>query len=436
MNEKEMIINLRRELYEYLNTTYKTCTTLGSEVKKNASLKSKYIAVLSNYHHMAKYYTKINSCNSFDEIKAVKDEISKEISSIRKEYNRLKNEYDELKSKNASKIEINRIVNEMNSIVNLNKMMNEFIRRIDLSLNIKNTKSTHINMTLPTISKPKKEEKQEEKVESKGYVSSYKDKDIKRFDEINHEICNMKERYFKMNQYDPEAVNLRKRIYDWCKKRETVVQTVCGYDGVNALINMESIEDDIYSKVRNNNKEYSVNSEEYMTRFDSLLDIISDLKMNGYNSKYYDGKSEDYVRLNTLIESNISSFKDMVMSVTDVSKNRNVDNMADEVISLLNVYNIDGDYLRFKDAHKGGMVGGEKISLEGYREGVNRIKSIVSSIKNHVKSIISRKNDNITIKSHSATLESDLSVLNDEREKLYDMFIQGRNKLREGVQKR
>ena len=34
----------------------------------------------------------------------------------------------------------------------------------------------------------------------------------------------MKERYFKMNQYDPEAVNLRKRIYDWCKKRETVVQ--------------------------------------------------------------------------------------------------------------------------------------------------------------------------------------------------------------------
>ena len=147
---------------------------------------------------MAKYYTKINSCNSFDEIKAVKDEISKEISSIRKEYNRLKSEYDELKSKNASKIEINRVVNEMNSIVNLNKMMNEFIRRIDLSLNIKNTKSTHINMTLPTISKPKKEERQEEKVESKGYVSSYKDKDIKRFDEINNEICNMKERYFKI----------------------------------------------------------------------------------------------------------------------------------------------------------------------------------------------------------------------------------------------
>ena len=147
---------------------------------------------------MAKYYTKINSCNSFDEIKAVKDEISKEISSIRKEYNRLKSEYDELKSKNASKIEINRVVNEMNSIVNLNKMMNEFIRRIDSSLNIKNAKSTHINMTLPTISKSKKEEKQEEKVESKGYVSSYKDKDIKRFDEINNEICNMKERYFKI----------------------------------------------------------------------------------------------------------------------------------------------------------------------------------------------------------------------------------------------
>ena len=84
-------------------------------------------------------------------------------------------------------------------------------------------------MTLPTISKSKKEEKQGEKVESKGYVSSYKDKDIKRFDEINNEICNMKERYFKMNQYDPEAVNLRKRIYDWCKKRETVVQTVCGF---------------------------------------------------------------------------------------------------------------------------------------------------------------------------------------------------------------
>ena len=41
--------------------------------------------------------------------------------------------------------------------------MNEFIRRIDLSLNIKNTKSTHINITLPTISKSKKEEKVESK---------------------------------------------------------------------------------------------------------------------------------------------------------------------------------------------------------------------------------------------------------------------------------
>ena len=92
--------------------------------EKCFTFKSKYIAVLSNYHHRAKYYTKINSCNSFDKIKAVKDEISKEISSIRKEYNRLKNEYDELKSKNTSKIEINRIVNEMNSIVNLNKKKN------------------------------------------------------------------------------------------------------------------------------------------------------------------------------------------------------------------------------------------------------------------------------------------------------------------------
>lgn len=436
MSEKDMIVNLRKELYDYLSVSYNACISLRGEGKTNASLKSKYMAMLSNYHHMAKYYTKINNCNSFEEIKSVKDEISKEISSIRKEYNRLKNEYDELKSKNASKIEINRVVNEMNSIVNLNRMMNEFIRRIDSSLNIKSVKSTHINMILPTVSKPKKEEKQEEKVKSKEYVSSYKDKDIKRFDEINHEICSMKEKYFKMNQYDPEAVNLRKKIYDWCKKRETVVQTVCGFDGVNALINMESIEDDIYSKVRNNNKEYSVNSEEYMTRFDSLLGIISDLKTNGYNSKYYDGKNEDYVRLNTLIESNISSFKDMVMSVTDVSKNKNVDNMANEVISLLNVYNIDGDYLRFKDAHKGGMVGGEKISLESYKEGVNRIKSIASSIKNHAKSIISRKDDNITIKSHSATLEDDLSVLKGEREKLYDMFIQRRNKLREGVQKR
>ena len=56
---------------------------------------------------MAKYYTKINSCNSFEEIKAVKDEIFKEISSIRKEYNRLKSEYDELKSKNTKSTHIN-----------------------------------------------------------------------------------------------------------------------------------------------------------------------------------------------------------------------------------------------------------------------------------------------------------------------------------------
>ncbi|UKI58129.1 MAG: hypothetical protein L6V81_01395 [Clostridium sp.] len=45
----------------------------------------------------------------------------------------------------------------MNSIVNLNKMMNEFVTRIDSYLKKKNVNVAHINTPLPTVSKPKKD---------------------------------------------------------------------------------------------------------------------------------------------------------------------------------------------------------------------------------------------------------------------------------------
>lgn len=461
MSDKETIINIRKNLYEYLSVSYKACISINSEVKTNPSLKTKYIFMLSNYHHMVKYYTKINASNSLDEIRSVREEIIKEISTIRKRYAELKQKYDSLKSKNASKTDINSIVNEMNSIVNLNKMMNEFVTRIDSYLKKKNVNVAHINTPLPTVSKPKKdlenkpkeiketkEETKEEAKQEKKQVQKemkyeipsgklYEDKNIRDLDKINKTLCQMKRDYYKLDRRSPKAEKLRKKIYDWCKNREIIMERISGIEGVNTLINMESIEDTICSKPElPKRKPYTVDSHEYNIKFDYLLSKISDLKFNSYDSKYYTGANGNYREYNKALTEATSEYEDLIKSVSDLSKSKNIDMISTDILSLLNVYNIDGDYLKFKDANNGGMIGGEKVSLESYREGINRINDMKASIKNYTSDVIKRKGGTITITDHSDTKEKDEQLLQTEREKLYRVFLEGKKKYQESNLKR
>lgn len=454
MSDKETIINMRKNLYEYLSMSYKACVSLNSEVKTNPSLKTKYMAMLSNYHHMVKYYTKINGSNSLDEIRSVREEILKEISTIRKRYAELKQKYDSLKSKNASKTEINNVVNEMNSIVNLNKMMNEFITRIDSYLKKKNVNVTHINTPLPTVSKPKKDLedkpkkeqeikekiKEEKSKEVKYEIPSgklYEDRNIREFDKINKTLCDMKREYYKLDRRSPEAKKLRKKIYDWCKKREMIMDKMSGIEGVNTLINMESIEDVICSKPEiSRRKPYTVDTHKYNIRFDYLISKISDLKFNGYDSKFYQGKNGNYREYNKALTEATSEYEDLIKSVSDLSKSKNIGKISTDILSLLNVYNIDGDYLKFKDANNGGMIGGERVSLESYKEGINRINDMKESIKNYTSGVIERKGGTITITDHSDTKEKDEQLLQNEREKLYKIFLEGKRKHQESKPKR
>ncbi|UKI58131.1 MAG: hypothetical protein L6V81_01405 [Clostridium sp.] len=110
--------------------------------------------------------------------------------------------------------------------------------------------------------------------------------------------------------------------------------------------------------------------------------------------------------------------------------------ISTDILSLLNVYNIDGDYLKFKDANNGGMIGGEKVSLESYREGINRINDMKASIKNYTSDVIKRKGGTITITDHSDTREKDEQLLQTEREKLYRVFLEGKKKYQESNLKR
>lgn len=439
MSDKETIIRIRKELYEYLSVSYNACISLRGDGKTNASLKSKYISMLSNYHHMVKYYTKVNSSASINDIRNIREEIKNEISQIRNKYNELKKEYEELKAHKANKIEIDRVVNEMNSIVNLNKMMNEFISKIDSCLKRKTTKVSHINAPLPTISKPKVtkevEKKEDRSVEVKSEIKTtgktYADKDIREFDRVNKTICDMKREFYKLDRRTKEAESLRKKIYDWCKKREFIVDKICGYDGVNTLINMESIEDDICSKPELPKRDpFKVDSREYNIKLDYLLSRISDLKFNGYNSKHYKGKDGDYREYNKILSEAISEYNDMIKSVSDLSKGKNIYKTSTDIISLLNVYNIDGDYIKFKDVNNGAMIGGERISLETYKEGINRIKSMIKEIKEYSNGVIKRNGGTINITFHNKKDEEE-KILQNEREKLYDMFIKGKKKIKE-----
>lgn len=76
----------------------------------------------------------------------------------------------------------------------------------------------------------------------------YEDKNIRDLDKINKTLCQMKRDYYKLDRRSPKAEKLRKKIYDWCKNREIIMERISGIEGVNTLINMESIEDTICSK--------------------------------------------------------------------------------------------------------------------------------------------------------------------------------------------
>lgn len=444
MNDKEFIKirnQIANKLYVLVRNEYNECLSFSNTAKANKSLVPIAKMKNENYSLMTNYYNQIRQCKTRDELNAIRAKIVAKVAEIRQTYK-------ELASKKATAQNKDLIIEQMKALSSANLFMYNFVNEMDAPFKQQTSDRretvTHINTPLPTDKKQERtvtptERKPEIKQQTpKTYQTDpnlYRDSDIKNIELINKTICQLKEKYYSLNQYSEEAKELRKKIYAYSVRREEGIRRVCGNEGIKLLLNVESIEDSIYSKpVLVTRKPYRISSSSYMTRLNGLISAISDLKCEGYNSKYYKGPKGDYKTFNKLLDASIAEYHNMIMAVADVSQKPGIIKTSNDILSLLNIYNIDGDYTKFKDINNGGMVGGERISIEAYREGVNRINGMIDTIRQQSSLAIKSNGGAITVKDRSNSRSEDEKHLQAAKEELYRKYLASRKEmLREGT---
>ena len=439
MNDKEFIKirnQIANKLYALVTNEYNECLSFSNKAKTNRSLASIAKMKNENYSLMTNYYNQIRQCTSRTELNAIRAKIVAKVAEIRQTYK-------ELASKKAISQNKTLITEQMEALRSANLFMYNFVNEMDAPFkqqtSNKNETVTHINTPLPTVKKQEKivtptEKKPEIKQQTpRTYQTDpnlYRDNDIKNIEIINKTICQLKEKYYSLNQYSEEAKELRKKIYTYSVRREEGIRRICGNEGIKLLLNVESIEDSIYSKpVLVTRKPYRISSSSYMTRLNGLISAISDLKCKGYDSKYYKGPKGDYKVFNKLLDASIAEYHNMIMAVADVSQKPGIIKTSNDVLSLLNIYNIDGDYTRFKDMNNGGMVGGERISIEAYREGVARINGMIDTIRQQSSLAIKSNGGAITVKDRSNARSEDEKHLQIAKEELYRKYLASKKEM-------
>ncbi len=439
MSDKEFIKirnQIANKLYVLVMNEYNECLSFSNKAKTNKSLVS--IVKMKNdyYSLMTNYYNQIKECKTRSELNGIRAKIVAKVTEIRKAYK-------ELASKKTTSQNKDLIIEEMKALSSANLFMYNFVSEMDAPFKRETSEKketiTHINTPLPTVKKQEKiviptEKKSEIKQQTpKTYQTDpnlYRDNDIRNIETINKTICQLKEKYYSLNQYSEEAKELRKKIYAYSVRREEGIRRVCGNEGIKLLLNVESIEDSIYSKpVMVPRKPYRISSSNYVTRLNGLISVISDMKSKGYESKYYKGPKGDYKTFNKLLDATTAEYHNMIMAVADVSKKPGIIRTSNDILSLLNIYNIDGDYTRFKDINNGGMVGGERISLEAYREGINRINGMIDTIKQESSLIIKSNGGSITVKDRSNARSEDERHLQIAKEELYRMYLASKKEM-------
>lgn len=439
MNDKEFIKirnQIANKLYALVANEYNECLSFSNKAKTNKSLTSIAKMKNENYSLMTNYYNQIRQCKSRTELNTIRAKIVAKVAEIRQAYK-------ELATKKATSQNKDLITEQMEALRLANLFMYNFVNEMDAPFKQQTEEKretvTHINTPIPTVKKQERtvtptERKPEIKQQTpKTYQTDpnlYRDNDIKNIEIINRTICQLKEKYYSLNQYSEEAKELRKKIYAYSVRREEGIRRICGNEGIKLLLNVESIEDSIYSKpVLVTRKPYRISSSSYMARLNGLISAISDLKCKGYDSKYYKGPKGDYKVFNKLLDASIAEYHNMIMAVADVSQKPGIIKTSNDILSLLNIYNIDGDYTKFKDINNGGMVGGERISIEAYREGVNRINGMIDTIRQQSSLAIKSNGGAITVNDRSNARSEDEKHLQIAKEELYRKYLASKKEM-------
>ena len=242
-----------------------------------------------------------------------------------------------------------------------------------------------------------------------------------------------------MDSKSQEAKKLKIVIYKLCTEREEMITKLLGYEAANKIVMVESMEDATFSKEDTPlEKPFELKSSTFSSEFTTLVYMLGDLEFSGLDSetfkKYRDLEDKSLQRagkknLLTLNQSYKKCYDSLIKKYhnilrTIVGKDDKLVSMGQDLLGTLRLFNINGGYASFKAKHKDGKIGSEAISKEMYKEGIDRIKTLLNAINTYGTRVIERNGGIITVNDTEKTREQRIAEINTKYFEIYDMILQ------------
>lgn len=404
MSETRILNNIKKEFYEMVVEFF------------NNYSQNKTAVNIELYNNMLNLYKKVNACKSFEEVKQCLNEIQEQLAGLKKIYNSKVDEYKKTKNPETLK-DIKDITKVAQGLTDAYSKANEL-----MSKRVKETKKTETQKSKEEKIKPVK------KVNLDGI--NFDIPEIKEMNVLSTQIVSLKEQLSSLDPLSKEATSLRKKINDLCNQRMHIAYEQFGYDGMNYIRQVESLETRYANhEERQSNSEYELTEEQYANRLEELLEVIADLKFNGIKSRYVNvldtmNNSEKLKTYQEVYSKYMNEYSNLVKSLHNTA-NPTIYSQADYVVSstdllnYLSIYNLKGGYQVFKEHHKTGKIGSEAVTKELYASGLDKIEGFITSFKIISKDLIRNKGGKITISNQNVTKE-DMKV--DMEQKLADFY--------------
>lgn len=401
MDEKKALYNIKKEFYDMVVEFYNNYTQ--NKTKVNIKL----------YNNMLDLYKKINACKSLDEVKKCLSEILSELDELKKDYNSKVDEYK--KDKKESTLQ------EIKDITKVAQGLTDAYSKA--------------NSMLPKeIKKAKKTENKEVKSKSKKIVNlegiNFDIPEIKEMQRLTNQIVSLKENLSSLDPMSKEAIEARKEVNDLCNQRMHIAYEQFGYDGMNYIRQVESMETRYANyQEKTDASAYELDSEQYFKKLEELLNVIADLKFNGIKSQYVKvtenmSNNEKLKAYQEVYTKYVNEYSNLVKSLHNTA-NPVIYSQGDytvsstDLLNYLSIYNLKGGYQTFKEHHKSGKVGNEAVSKELYASGLDKIEGFISSFKIISQDLIQNKGGKITITNQNIAKE-DMKV--EMEQKIADFY--------------
>ena len=383
MSEKEIIKDLLSELTKAINDCYflheshKKTNTLESVECKNNIVK---------YNEYKKIYDMLVKVKNINEIGAVKSFAMKDITSIvnrHKELIELYKKSTDFDEKNKYRKETDRLAFKYNILRELVQMINRSLSKYDAK------KDTPVS------------DKKTSKIQ-------YNDANVSSIIAMLNEIKSAKIDLYRKGF----SLEKRKRVFDLCSKREEIVESVLGFDGVNMLEEIESIEDEAFSKSYISEKEYVIDSRSFRERFNKIILDLNDVMFYQEDSEVF--KEQNDLNYRDFVDYKVRQFKNITSSV---GLNGN------DILSRLSVCNLDGNYDKFKSKYKGDKIGSDEVSKVSYSDTLEQMTTAIEKMTRDGEKYIKENDDFVRVEDKGKREADVLYELKDKYSELFNAMV-------------